>query len=377
MIDYKNDTGFRPTDFFEMDGEVREVGRFGSGHINDTFRVETDIPGGQNYLLQRVNHHIFADVDGLMRNTKIVLDHLKSKIAHLGAEHVRKATLTLVPTTSGGLYHRDEAGNYWRMFLLIEGTKSYDIVTTTAQAYAGGKAFGEFQKQLSDLDANTLVDILPNFHNIDFRLNNLKRAIEKDPVGRVNGVLELLDAIFEREGNMRRILDMGMNGELPLRITHNDTKFNNVLLDANDQVQCVIDLDTVMPGYVAYDFGDGARTIINSAAEDEADMSKIVLNIPLFKAYAEGYMSEAKAFLTDAETESLLYGVFLLPYMQAVRFLTDYLEGDTYYKTHYTEHNLVRTHAQFKLVRELERHEGELADILLSCACQMTNAVSV
>src|SRR5690606_9000591 len=175
---------------------------------------------------------------------------------------------------------------------------------------------------------------------------------------------DILDYIFDREERMRTILDMAQRGELPLRITHNDTKFNNVLLDQEDNVQCVIDLDTVMPGYVAYDFGDAIRTIINSAAEDEADKTKIVLNIPLFKAYAEGYLSEAKEFLTEAETASLLHGVFLLPYMQAVRFLTDYLEGDTYYKIHYPEHNLVRTNAQLKLVQELEKHESELVEIL-------------
>ncbi len=364
MIDYKSNTALQPANHFEIKGNIQHIERFGSGHINDTFSVKTDHPDKKSYLLQRINHHIFANVDGLMRNTKIVLDHLKSKLAYLGEERVEKATLTLIPTKDGQLYHRDEEGNYWRMFILIQGTKSYDIVRTPAQAYSGGQAFGEFQKQLSDLDANKLVEILPNFHNIDFRINNLKKAIGNDTVGRVKEVQHILDYIFERKDKMRMVLNMGSRGELPLRITHNDTKFNNVLLDQDDNVQCVIDLDTVMPGYVAYDFGDAIRTIINSAAEDEADTSKIVLNISLFKAYAKGYMSEAKEFLTEAEVESLLYGVFLLPYMQAVRFLTDYLDGDTYYKTYYPEHNLVRTKAQLKLVKELEQHEEELANIL-------------
>jgi len=364
MTDYNRDADVRPTGFFDIEGEVRKIGPFGSGHINDTFRVETDRPGGKNYLLQRINHRVFPNVEGLMQNTKIVLAHLKAKLAHLGEAQVEKATLTLIPTKGGGLYHRDEAGNYWRMFLLLEGTKSYDIVTTAAQAYAGGRAFGEFQKLLADLDANKLVEVLPNFQNIAFRLDNLKKAAERDVAGRLGEVRNILGEVLEREADMRTVLEMGLRGELPLRITHNDTKFNNVLLDQNDQVQCVIDLDTVMPGYVAYDFGDAVRNIINPAAEDEADLSKIVLNIPLFKAYTEGYMSEAEAFLTEAETESLLHGVFMVAYMQVVRFLTDYLEGDTYYKTHYPGHNLVRTKAQFKLVRELERHRDLLADIL-------------
>src|SRR5690606_8611137 len=343
MDDNNNTAGLNAASQFDIQGEIVDAKRFGSGHINDTFCVSTNTEDGRSYLLQRINHHIFSNVDGLMNNTKIVLDHLKGKLAHLGEERVEKSTLTLIPTKEGKLYCKDEEGNYWRMFLLIEDTKSYDIVETTAQAYSGGQAFGEFQKQLSDLEAEKLVEILPNFHNIDFRLGNLRKAIEKDSVGRVKSVQDILDYIFDREERMRTILDMAQRGELPLRITHNDTKFNNVLLDQEDNVQCVIDVDTLMPGYVAYDFGDAIRTIINSAAEDEADKTKIVLNITLFKAYAEGYLSEAKEFLTEAETASLLHGVFLLPYMQAVRFLTDYLEGDTYYKIHYPEHNLVRT----------------------------------
>ncbi|HLT33142.1 MAG TPA: hypothetical protein VKZ98_05075, partial [Aquaticitalea sp.] len=199
MIDYKSNTALQPANHFEIKGNIQHIERFGSGHINDTFSVKTDHPDKKSYLLQRINHHIFANVDGLMRNTKIVLDHLKSKLAYLGEERVEKATLTLIPTKDGQLYHRDEEGNYWRMFILIQGTKSYDIVRTPAQAYSGGQAFGEFQKQLSDLDANKLVEILPNFHNIDFRINNLKKAIGNDTVGRVKEVQHILDYIFERK----------------------------------------------------------------------------------------------------------------------------------------------------------------------------------
>ena len=209
-----------------------------------------------------------------------------------------------------------------------------------------------------------MIEILPNFHNIDFRLDNLYDAIKSNHAGRVDQVIDILEFIKVREVSMRTILRYAQSGKLPLRITHNDTKFNNVLLDENDNVQCVIDLDTVMPGYVAYDFGDAIRTIINSAAEDEKDLDKIVLNIPLYQAYTEGYIYEAKDFLTNEEIESLWYGVLLLPYMQAVRFLTDYLNGDTYYKIHYIDHNLVRTRAQVKLVKELEKNELELKQIL-------------
>src|SRR5690606_35799973 len=195
----------------------------------------------KNYLFQRINNQIFADVAGLMENTKVVLDHLKQKLAHLGKEKVEKSTLTLIPTQEGKLYYQDENDGFWRMFILLEGTKSYDIVETEAQAYAGGKAFGEFQKQLSDLDPGKLVEILPNFHNIDFRMANLRKAIKDNAAGRVNEVQDILDYILQREERMRTILLMGETGDLPLRITHNDTKFNNVLLNEHDRVQCVIE----------------------------------------------------------------------------------------------------------------------------------------
>lgn len=347
---------------FDIHGEIESIDKFGSGHINDTLRVRI-VDSDTAYLLQKINHHIFPDIDGLMNNIQLVTDHLKSVLAAVVNE-VEKHTLTIIPCKNGQRYYKDQDGNYWRIFILLDNVKSYDMVETYQQAYSGGRAFGQFQKQLSTLDARQIVEVLPNFHNIDFRLANLKAAIANDAVNRVVEVKDLLDYIESREERMRTVLWMAESGELPLRITHNDTKFNNVLLDRNDEVQCVIDLDTVMPGYVAYDFGDAIRTIINSAPEDEKDLTKIVLNIPLYQAYTEGYLYEAKDFLTEKEIESLFYGVLLLPYMQAVRFLTDYLEGDKYYKIHYIDHNLVRTRAQIKLVQEIEAHEEELKSIL-------------
>lgn len=363
MFEYKSNNKLVSANNFGIEGVIESIDRFGSGHINDTFRVKTNGGAGKSYLLQKVNHQIFSDVQGLMNNMHVVLDHLKAKLAHLGQAEVEKCTLTLIPTKDGALFYLDESGDYWRMFLLLEGTKSYDIVETPKQAFSGGQAFGEFQNQLSDLDPNKLVEILPNFHNVDFRMDNLRKAISSNKAQRVAEVQDILDAIFAREDRMRTVLKMAEAGKLPLRITHNDTKFNNVLLDENDKVQCVIDLDTVMPGYVAYDFGDAIRTIINAAAEDESDLDKIVLNIPLFEAYTVGYLDKAKGFLTAEEIESLMHGVFLLPYMQAVRFLTDYIDGDSYYKIQYPTHNLVRTKSQLKLVEELELHEEELNKI--------------
>ena len=282
----------------------------------------------------------------------------------MGEQEVSKRTMTLIPTLDGKKYYQDPQRGLLADF--------YPHSRYPQLRYPGNHRSGLFrrtclwriQKQLSDLDPSSIVEVLPNFHNIEFRMTNLRNAIAKNAVNRVAEVQDLLDYIFEREEKMRRILEMGRANQLPLRITHNDTKFNNVLLDKDDKVQCVIDLDTVMPGYVAYDFGDAIRTIINSAAEDEADVSKIVLNIPLFEAFTAGYLAEAKEFLTDYEIESLIYGVHLLPYMQAVRFLTDYIDGDTYYKIAYPLHNLVRTKAQLKLVQELETNHQQLLDIL-------------
>lgn len=364
MFEFKDHQRLISADYFDITGEIVAIEQFGSGHINDTFRVRTEGTKQRDYLLQRINHIIFPDVAGLMNNINNVLNHLKGKLAHLEQEEVEKRSLTLIPTKAGALFYQDEADAYWRMFLLLKDTKSYDIVETPKQAFSGGQAFGAFQKDLSDLDPNRLVAILPNFHNIDFRIANLRAAISNDAVGRVAEVADLLHAIFTREARMRKVLCMGEANEIPLRITHNDTKFNNVLLDAQDEVQCVIDLDTVMPGYVAYDFGDAIRTIINPAAEDTADLDAVVLNIPLFEAYAQGYLQEASSFLTTAERDSLIHGVLLLPYMQAVRFLTDYINGDTYYKVEYPTHNLVRTKTQLKLVEELEKQESTLIQIL-------------
>ncbi len=351
---------------FDVEGNVSNISPFGSGHINDTYRVITDLPGAKQYLLQRINHNVFKDVAAVMGNIQLVTQHLKAKYHVLdgGRHHVDDKVLTLIPTKKDKSYHRDEAGNYWRMFILLSNTRSYDIVETTQQAKEGGRAFGQFQRLLADLDVNLIHAVLPNFHHIGKRLDQLKLAITRNTANRSDRVSNELEFIMDRQKRMRTILDLATQGQLPLRITHNDTKFNNVLLDEHDRSQCVIDLDTVMPGYVACDFGDAIRTIINRAAEDEADLDKITLNIPLFEAYTAGYFEEAHQFLTQHEIDSLIEGVLLLPYMQAVRFLTDFLEGDHYYKIRHPDHNLQRTRAQIKLVKELETHEVELKGII-------------
>jgi Ser/Thr protein kinase RdoA (MazF antagonist) len=347
---------------FKINGKTNSVRPFGSGHINDSFKVVTDT--GRNYLLQRINHFVFKDVHGLMDNIANVIRHLKDKLTNIPGSDPKKEVLSLVENNNNGYYIEDDNGNYWRVFHFLSNTKSYDQVVTETQAFEGGKAFGRFQALLSDMDPDLVVDTIPNFHNIEHRLSNLDKAIAADTAKRFSLVRDEIEFINRRRESMSRILSLGRAGILPKRIIHNDTKFNNILLDESDHAQCVIDLDTVMPGYVAYDFGDAVRTIINTTPEDEPDLHKISLNIPLFAAYVNGYLQHTTGFLTDPEMNSLIDGVFLLPYMQGVRFLTDYLDGDKYFKIHSTEHNLQRTRAQFCLVNKLEEAEDMLKQIM-------------
>jgi len=348
---------------FNTEGENFEISNFGSGHINDTYLVKSNAGVHPGYLLQKINSFVFKNIDGLMNNMLNVLNHLKEKVSKAGG-NPDKEVLTLIPTKAGKYYYKDEQDNYWRMTCFLEDTKSYDLVTTKQQAQQGGVAFGKFQYLLSDLDPKVLVDTIPDFLNIEKRLADFKIAINKNAVGRLKKVQSEVDFLNSWSAAMNEIPQLGRAGILPIRITHNDTKFNNILLDKYNNIQCVIDLDTVMPGYVAFDFGDAIRTIINTAAEDEADLNAIQLNIPLFEEFTKGYLSQTRSFLTDAELKSLVMGVLLLPYMQSIRFLTDYLEGDVYYKTHFAEHNLQRTHAQMQLFKMLELNRKELENIV-------------
>lgn len=338
---------------------------FGSGHINDTYRIFNTVAGKPDYLLQKINHHIFKDVAGLMDNISYVTRHLKSKLKNVPGADPDKEVLTLIPAKNNRYYYLDNEGQYWRMYLFLKSTKSYDVVSTEKQAYEGGKAFGCFQTMLADVDVSKLTTVIPDFHNINFRLKQFDDALKADSAGRVKNITPELKFINERAYDMAEIERMGRAGKLPVRVTHNDTKFNNVLLNEHDAAQCVIDMDTIMPGYTAFDFGDAVRTIINSAPEDEPDLEKITLNMPLFKAFAEGFLSQTAHYMGTNEIRSLVKGVYLLPYIMGLRFLTDYLNGDVYYKTKFAEHNLQRARAQFQLIRKLEENYEEIYAIVL------------
>lgn len=350
---------------FAIQGSFRSAKPFGSGHINDTLFIENNDKNCPDYLLQRINHHIFKNVEGVVVNISMVSAHLDTKLkGDFKSDKSVEQVLTLIPTTDGILFHKDKDGNFWRMYQFIKDSISYDLITSTKQAYEGGEAFGRFQRMLSDMNPNLLTETLKDFHNIKFRLANFDKALIDDSAGRVKEVNDEIVLIAKHKEFMCSLYEMGKKGLLPKRITHNDTKFNNILFDKNDNVICIIDLDTVMPGFIAYDFGDAIRTLANTAEEDEADLAKINVNVPMFKAYTEGYLKEATRFLTDNEIESLYLAIFLFPYMQAVRFLTDYLQGDTYYKIAYPSHNLVRTKAQFQLFKKLLAIKDDLKAII-------------
>jgi Ser/Thr protein kinase RdoA (MazF antagonist) len=250
------------------------------------------------------------------------------------------------------------------MYIFISDHRSYNIVDSPDKAYEGGKAIGRFQAMLSDMPGGPLFETIPRFHDIENRLEIFKLKIKEDPKGRVSSVGKEIEQFLQRAEEMKIILKLGREGKIPLRITHNDTKFNNILLDENDKALCVIDLDTVMPGYVHYDFGDAIRTVTNTSTEDEKDLTKVSMDINLFKAYADGYLSETGKTLNDVEKEYLAFAPRLITYTIAIRFLTDYIDGDNYFKIHHEFHNLQRVRAQIKLVMSMEEQYTDMQRII-------------
>ncbi len=350
---------------FDIEGEAETVGPFGEGLINDTYLVKTagDAP---DYVLQRINHAVFKDVEGMQRNIIAVTDHIRRKLQEQGADDIERKVLEFAPAKDSGKTYYFDGENYWRASIFIEDTDTISEVTPST-ARAAGEAFGRFQKMLSDIDEQ-LTESIPDFHNMEFRLKQLKEAVAEDKAGRLGEVKELLEVIAAKEEKMTEPERMYREGRLPKRICHCDTKVNNMLFDKNGEVLCVIDLDTVMPSFIFSDFGDFLRTGACTTAEDETDTEKIDFKMDIFRAFAEGYISEAKVFLTEEEIEWLPYAVELFPYMQAVRFLTDYINGDTYYKISYPEHNLVRTKAQLKLLEAIERRLPEIKSFITATA---------
>jgi Ser/Thr protein kinase RdoA (MazF antagonist) len=337
---------------------------YGSGHIHDTYLVECDSRSGPHYILQRINHAIFPDVPALMNNLARVTGHIKKKLAQTPGADPQREALTLVPTREGRSFFQDAVGNYWRVFVFIPGTRTHDVVTSPALAFEGGRAFGRFQQLLADLPGGPLAEIIPGFHDVERRLTQLQAAVERDARGRVKEVQAELAFVRERAFAMMLVTRLQREGKIKLRITHNDTKFNNLLFDDHDRAVCVIDLDIVMPGYPLYDFGDAIRTVANAAAEDEADLAKVELDLDLFQAFARGFLASTLRGLTPLEIDLLPFGAKMIIFIIGLRFLTDYIAGDTYFKIHSPEHNLRRARAQFKLLQSAEAHADAMQEIM-------------
>lgn len=345
-------------DQFTLAEKVVSAEPFGNGHINDTLKV-TNEKGEIKYVLQRINHLIFTNVDMLQSNINTVTTHIREKLEAKGENDIDRKVLTFLPTKDGKPYYFD-GDSYWRVCLFIPNSKSYEEVTPEL-SYEAGKAFGDFQSMLSDLPEGSLGETIPNFHNMEFRLQQFHDAVKANAAGRLEEVKDLIEEVEKRAEAMCIQERLYREGKLKKRTNHCDTKVNNMMFDADtDKVLCVIDLDTVMPGFVLSDIGDFIRTGANTGAEDDENLDNVNVNMNIFKAYTRGYMETAKAFLSPLEISLLPYGGRLLTYMQTVRFLTDYINGDTYYKIHSPKHNLIRTKAQFKLLQSLEEHAEEM-----------------
>ena len=349
---------------FATRGCIKEVKVHGGGHINDSYHMTNTIVGEPDYLLQRVNHHVFKDVPLLMNNMTIVTDHVRSKIKKDFPDEVGRRCLTIIPTTDGQSFFKDPEGNFWRALRFIEDHLVFDSTSDPSIAYEGAKTFGAFTVMLNDLPAKKVGTVIPDFHNMKWRLTQLKSSIHKDVAGRLKEVKKEIDYVETRSKMMLTVHELGDNGAIPLRVTHNDTKISNVLYDTNKKGLCVIDLDTIQPGYVTSDFGDGIRTLTNTGEEDDTNLDRVTMDVDLFEAFASGFLDSTRDILSDTEKDALLYGGLLFPYMQAVRFLIDYLDGDTYYKVKHPEHNLVRTRAQLKLTQDGESKLDELKMII-------------
>ena len=344
---------------FRIQGEVTDVEPLGNGLINDTFRATTVGDDTPDYVLQRINTNVFTDVDLLQRNIETVTSHIRHKLELAGEDDIDRKVLRFIPSTDGPSYWKDSEGNFWRVSVFIVNAHTYEAVTPEYSRFAG-QAFGKFEALLSDLPEGSLGETIPDFHNLSLRYRQLHEAMAADTAGRTAGVTDFIDEIEKHYEEMNLANVLYDKGLLPKRICHCDTKVNNMMFDDEGRVLCVVDLDTTMPSFVFSDYGDFLRSAANAVAEDEADLSKVAFRMDIFKAFTDGYLQGAGSFLTPVEIENLPYAAALFPYMQSVRFLTDYLNGDVYWKTAYPTHNLVRAQNQWQLFLSVLSHKEEM-----------------
>jgi len=333
---------------------------YGNGHINDTFLVVC----GKRYILQRMNHQIFTEPERMMDNIIGVTKHIRKKSITSGGD-VERCTLTVNPTLKGEMFYVDSIGSYWRLYDFVEGTVTRETIEDPEDFYTCAKAFGRFQQELADYDAEKLYPTILNFHNTPDRYNKLMASVERDAAGRVSSVLAEIEFAKARKDFTEILEKAREQGSLPLRVTHNDTKLNNILFDAvTGEPVCVIDLDTVMPGYSVTDFGDSIRFGANTAVEDETDLSKVSLDMELFELYAKGFIEGCGGRLTDTELELLPEGAMMMTLECGMRFLTDHLDGDVYFRVHREGHNLDRCRDQFALVEDMERKLPQMKAVI-------------
>ncbi len=341
---------------FCFQGEFIDASPYGSGHINDTYVATFRKSEGSKlrYIIQRINTSVFKSPENLMENIEGITAHLRKKIIDAGGNPDRE-TLNIIPTITDESFYRDNEGNCWRGYIFIEDAHTYDVVDNAEYMYAAGKAFGRFQELLSDYPAEKLHETIPDFHHTVKRYEAFVNALESDVMNRAGSAKEEIEFTLKRSEDTRLLVDMLESGKLPLRVTHNDTKINNVMIDdsSGDGI-CVIDLDTVMPGSALYDFGDSIRSGANPAAEDERDLSKVWTELTLFEKFTKGFLDSARGFLTSAELEHLPFAAKLMTFECGIRFLTDYLNGDVYFKIHREGHNLDRARTQFKMIADME-----------------------
>lgn len=351
---------------FQFEGEYLSIEPFGCGHINSTYAVYFKFINKPpvRYILQKINTSIFKNPIELMQNIDAVTNHLKNKIIQNNGNPNRE-TLTIIKTKDNNLFYKDKDNNYWRAYIFIEDATCYQVVERPILFYNAAKAFGRFQNLLSDFEADRLFEVIPNFHNTVSRYDDFLKAVEQDICGRASSVKEEIDFVKARQEDCSIIVNLIKENKIPLRVTHNDTKLNNIMIDnKTDEGICIIDLDTIMPGSVLYDFGDSIRFGASSAEEDEIDLSKVNMVMDLFEEYTKGYLSEAATALTDSEIKNLALGAKIMTLECGIRFLGDYLNGDIYFKIHRDKQNLDRARTQFKLVKDMENKFDKMNDIV-------------
>lgn len=345
---------------FQISGDFVSATPFGSGHINDTYCAVFHQGGSTvRFILQRINHIVFKDPVKVMENIQRVTAHIADQVADVSDRHRR--VLALIPARDGQAWHVDIEGNYWRAYRFIESAGTYEAVESAHQAFQAARAFGHFQKQLSNLPSPRLHDTITDFHHTPKRFAAFEKALAIDSTQRASLAKPEIDFALARQPLASALL----RANLPERVTHNDTKLNNVLLDdSTGQALCVIDLDTVMPGLALYDFGDMVRTTTSPTREDELDLSKVTLQFPMFEALVRGYLSSAGDFLTPSEKNHLVCCTKVITFEQGIRFLSDYLAGDPYYKVHREGHNLDRCRTQFRLLQSIENQEAAMEHLI-------------